>query len=151
MIGVSQIGIRGAWEFAYSIKLTENGQTLPKAREKEKDKNGRYMNPASNDYFTTGGANGWNVYVTSTNPVDKIPEGKPFKTKVSFHAKYTNNEEVEEFSFSPRFPSDAGIREGPGRSHPLSKDAVFWFAPTATSGGRRRGSKRRNRKGSRRR
>jgi hypothetical protein len=99
----------------------------------------------------------WTVYITSTNPIDKIPAGTAIKAKINYHQELPNPD-YDGFCFIPRLPKDLPNPDATAaqrmRQSVPSKDLTFWFAPNATTtgGGRRRGSRRsrRGRKGSRR-
>jgi hypothetical protein len=121
----------------YIVRRTENGQTLPAP------------SGPTGAGATSGGANGWTVVVTGTGDFsDGIAKDKIFKTKVSYHASGASpgNDKTpgpwDYFGFTPALPGLTG-------NHAYT----FYFAPTATGGGRRRrrGSRRsRGRKGTRR-
>jgi len=88
----------------------------------------------------SGGANGWTVYVAGG---DGIPAGTVKQTKVSYHASGAPSDNTagpwDYFGFTPSLPGLSG-------NHTYG----FWFAPTATGGGRRGRKSRKSRKGSRR-
>ena len=100
--------------------------------------------PAPGATATTGGANGWTVVIL--NPEGQ-PAGTVFKTKVVSHVADGRLWDgspgpFDRFKFSPA-PGDF--------SHPTHTYG-YYFAPTATGGRRRRGSRRgrKGRKGTRR-
>jgi hypothetical protein len=114
----------------FYVRRNEKGQNLP----------------APGPSATSGGANGWTVVIL--NPQGQ-PAGTVFKTKVVSHVAAGNLWDgspgpFDKFKFSPA-PGDFG--------HPTHTYG-YYFAPTATGGRRRRGSRsrksRKGRKGTRR-